>query len=206
MEDATWFERLAAVPAVGYTGHPGIDRRALPQHDAKPEIQTFSYEGERQQSLFWKTPTGGGSQSPASAWSSERDPRAPTPAVLRRLYEALELPGKASDYHFALLGTYELLWSRRRKEPEILPELERLFLLDIKLVEERPAIIRGMMPDERFAARVPAFHYLVYLYSREGFLEEALAIAKRAANLGQGDLDLREIEKRQADLEGENDT
>lgn len=205
MEDAAWFARFADLPGVGYAGHPSIDRRTLPQHDAKPEVQTFSYDGKPQGSLFWKAPPGGSSQSPASAWAPHPDPRTATADALRRLYEALELPGQPTDYHFALLGGYELLWTRRRKEPDILPELERLCLLDIRLVEKFQAIILGMIPGQQFAARVPAFHYLVYLYSREGFLDEALTIAKLGAQLGQGDSDLREIEKRIADIEIEND-
>ncbi len=204
MEDAVWFARLADLPGIGYEGHPAVDRQTLPQHDAKPEVQTFSYDGKPQRSLFWTTSTGASSQSPASAWASHSDPRTATADALRRLYEALELPGRPTDYHFALLGGYELLWARRRKEPAVLPELERLCLLDIRLVEKFPGIILEMIPGQQFAARVPAFHYLVYLYSREGFLEEALAIAKLGDKLGQGDHDLREIGQRIADLEQES--
>jgi hypothetical protein len=170
-----------------------------------PEVQTYTFDGRSHRSLLWKTSTGSSSQSPASAWAADRNPKVATSAALRRLYEALELPGTASDYHFALLGAYQLLWSRRRKEPEILPVLETLCLLDLQLVEKRPSTITEIVPGQQFTASVPAFHYLVYLYSREGFLEEALAIAKRAEELGQGDSDRREVEKRIADLEKEND-
>jgi hypothetical protein len=191
-----WFPRLAAIPGVNYAGHPDIDRTKLPGHCAKPRIQTLSFGGETHVSAMWNLPDGGAtSQSPAAGWSST-DLRGSPAGFVRRVYEALELPGAASDYHFALLRAYEELWSMRRGEPEILAELERLCLLDIALVEARPEIIGYTGAAKGVASRVPAFEHLVFLYEGEGFLKDALDIARRAAACGQGTQDVERLEAR----------
>ena len=116
-----------------------------------------------------------------------------------------ELPGSASDYHFALLRATEVLWGRRRQEPEILPELERLCLLDIKLIEARPEIARGERGDgASFGLYVPAFEYLVRLYEREGLVEDALHVARRGAAFGRGPAEAERLEARLRDLESED--
>jgi|SRR5581483_7690150 len=205
MDDTKWVSRLGDLSGVGYVSPPAVERRKLPQHDAKPRVATFSYSGKHETSLMWKTGDGETSQSPASAWFSADDPRKISTAdMLHRLYEALELPGVASDYHFALLQAYDILWSRRRREPGVLPELERLCLLNIHLVEQRPDIIHMPVQDEEFTARVPAFHYLVFLYEQEGAISDALDIARRAAAAGQDLSDLDRLEQRVAALEEED--
>ncbi len=205
MEDTNWFARLADVPKVGYRGHPNVDRRRLPGYDLQPQIDTFDFDGMRHRSLSWPTAEGSTSQSPASAWCSFDEPRHATAAdVLRRIYEVLELPGTAADYHFALLQAYEILWSQFRQQPEILAELERLCLLDIALIESQAAILQMGGEDGTFWARVPAFHYLIRLYELEGYVEDALAIARRGAALRQGDDDVQRFEERAAALQGEN--
>lgn len=200
-----WFSRLADVPKVGYPGHLSVDRQRLPGHDLQPRIDTFDFDGTPHRSLSWLTDDGSTSQSPASAWCSFDDPRHTTATdVLRRIYEALELPGTAADYHFALLHSYQILWSQFRQLAEILPELERLCLLDAALVESRPDILQVGGEDETFWARVPAFHYLIRLYELEGYVEDALAIARRGAALRQGDDDVQRLEQRISALQAEN--
>lgn len=204
MEDTEWFAHLADVPKVGYPGHPTVDRRSLPGHDIKPQVDTCEIDGTPHRSISWPTAEGSTSQSPASAWCSSDDPQHTTVAdVLRRIYEAVELPGTAADYHFALLHSYRILWSRFRQRAEILPELECLCLLDLALVESRPDILRMGGEDETFWASVPAFHYLIRLYEFEGYVEDALAIARRGSALRQGDDDVQRLEQRVAAIQSE---
>jgi hypothetical protein len=204
MEDSRWFARLAEVPKVGYTGHPGVHRRSLPGHDVRPEIGSFNFEGKPDRFLHWPTAGGGGSQSPASAWCTfDHSRHTGANEILRRTYEALELPGTASDYHFALLHSYQTLWTRFRQQPQTLLDFERLCLTDIALVESRPDILQ-IGDDQEFWASVPAFYYLIQLYEREGYIEDALAIARRGAVLRQGDADVQRLEQRLASLREES--
>jgi hypothetical protein len=204
MNDNECFACFAAVGGLRYQRRPDIDPRKLPGYGAKPRRETYSYpDGQKLVSLMWDTSGGGStSQSPAAAWASSIRDGHDWPQVLRRTYEALELPGTASDYHFALLAAYQALWKLRRKDPELLPELERLCQLDIGLLEARPRIV---VEDERASAlRVPAFEFLVHLYEEEGFLDDALSIAQRGKALGQGDQDIARLQARIQDLRAEN--
>ena len=187
-----WFPRLAAIAGVGYAGHPDIDRRKLPGQSAKPHVEVLSFGGEDHVSAMWSLPNGATtSQSPASAWAAT-EPNCSSSDVVRRVYEAMELPGQAADYHFALLQAYGKLWSFRRHEPQILPDFEALCLLDIALIEARPEIIIDGPGDS--ALRVPAFEYLIRLYEGEGFFRDALDIARRAADCGQSSDDEERLE------------
>lgn len=86
----------------------------------------------------------------------------------------------------------------------MLPEIERLCLLDIKLVETRPETVRDPVGGREVTLRVPSFSRLIRLYEREGFIEEALDIARRAAALGQGTVDLQRLEARLQELNAED--
>src|SRR5207245_3306124 len=113
----------------------------------RPNISTYSINGKSRVSVMWDMGNGGStSQSPAAAWGNFGPMDIPWPAVLRRLFEALELPGSVSDYHTAIWRTFDALWDRRRQDPDILPELERLCLLDLKLMELLPEMPR-VSPD-----------------------------------------------------------
>lgn len=205
MQDTNWFRRLAEVPGVSYSGHAEVDRRKLPGHDLQPEVFTFGSHERQQNSLLWETQEGSSSQSPASRWGLRGDlRRAATVSVLRIAYEALELPGTISDYHFVLLLAVEALWGRRRQDPDTLADLERLCLLDISLVEAHPEILRIDGGDETSSIRVPAFQYLTLLYERDGFLGDALAIARRGSSLGQTGSDVEQLEGRVAAARAES--
>jgi hypothetical protein len=204
MGDIEWYDRLASVPGVGFEGHPDVDRRALPQYNVKPTVNTFEFDGKTHRSLSWKTRDGSTSQSPAAAWASSDLDSLEGDQVIRRMYQAVELPGTVSDYHFAMLGTYQLLWARRNREPELLPELERIMLLDISLVEAQSASIAFEVQGETTMPSVPAFHHLVSLYEREGFFHEALDIAKRAVKAGQSSADEERLIEQIAQLEAED--
>lgn len=200
-----WFRRLADVPGVGYETKSGVDRSKLAGHNAVPQVQIYTFEGKRRESLWWPT-KGGGSASPAHELaffqSASRDES--TKAVLRRMHRALELPGEASDYHFAIQGCLEELWRRRRQQPDLLPEIEDLCWLDIRLIEARPRIALLDPNGETTSLRVPAFEHLIGLYEREGFLREALDVAERAARFGQGESHLQDLRQRTARLEAED--
>lgn len=200
------FAGLSKVPGVGYECPPGIDRRALPRVNARPRISTSRLEGKPRTYVSWDLPGGGcTSQSPTSDWATSGPEDAPWPDVVRRLHEALELPGSGSDYHFALLSTTDVLWGRCRQDPDVLPVLERLCLLDIKLLEARPEIARvEREDDESFGLHVPAFGYLIRLYEQEGMIEDALRIARRGTALGQRPADVERLEARLRDLEAED--
>jgi hypothetical protein len=201
MKNGEWFPQLEMVPGVGYRNPASLDRTKLPGHDAKPTVRTFSFEGKPSVSVMWATKDGNTSQSPAGAWLASQSPP-PGAGAIRRLHEALALPGSLSDYHFAILGTCGSIWLQRREFPELLNELEYLCLLDIRLVESRPDFVRGSSEDQVF--RIPTFDHLVRLYEREGAFEQALEIARRAAALSQGDSDVKRLEALLTDLRAED--
>jgi hypothetical protein len=118
--------------------------------------------------------------------------------------EALELPGQTSDYHFAIQGCGEMLWKNRREEPWGIQEMERLYWLDIRLIEAHPETISFEREGKRSYFQVAAFDRLVYLYRREGYLHEALIVAKRAVKFDQQEGTLEELQQRIAALESED--
>lgn len=183
-----WFRCLADVPGVDYIGDARVKGSLLPGYGTVPRLNAYTFEGERLESLLWPTANGQTSQSPASRHAgaaSSPGPGDPLGAMLQCLYEVLELPGIASDYHFAIQGCIEELWKQRHQEPAILSEVARLCWLDIRLVEARPETITYEHGANVTYAGVSAFGQLVDLYSHEGFVSEALDVAERGARLHQ---------------------
>jgi hypothetical protein len=204
MDDTVWYERFADIPRIGYVTPAGVRRPALPTRFLRPEKHRSEWDGKRHEYLTWQTEDGETSASPAHRWPPESDTRDRSPdLILQRLCETLDLPGVASDYHFALLSAYEALASHARRSPELYEEVERLCLLDITLVERVPRVIRDDDPSLP-TFRVPAFDILVTLYERNGLLDDALAIAQRANAAGQGGGYIEEIEERVATLRAED--
>lgn len=202
----TTYTRLADFEALGYQTPPGIDRRTLPKHDLRPNVSTYSsFDGKPRVSVMWDAGNGvSTSQSPAAAWGNFGPMDIPWPDVLRRLFEALELPGSISDYHIAIRRTYDALWDRRRQDPEVLPELERLCLLDLRLMEIVPELARHSDDYMPHVANVPSIRHLIRLYEREGFIAEAIDIARRGVALGQEPAEAQRLEARLKDLEAED--
>lgn len=199
------YTRLADFKALGYQSPPGIDRRKLPKHDLRPNVSTYSFDGKPRVSVMWDMGNGGStSQSPAVAWGNFGPMDIPWPDVLRRLFEALELPGSISDYHHAIRLTYDALWERRRQDPDVLPELERLCLLDLRLMEIVPDLARYSDDYMPHMVSVPSIRHLIRLYEREGFIAEAIDIARRGVALGQEPAEVRRLETRLKDLEAED--
>lgn len=198
-----WFRQFGAIPGVVYEPPRPLDRRKLAGHDAVPEQHVHEFEGKRQETLWWPGKGGGSSASPAHerAFVDSRD--ASTDTVLRHVYEGLELPGEPSDYHFLIQGCAEQLWSRRRDEPNIVAEVEKLCWLDIKLVQVCPDAVSDEYSEERRFYAILAFPRLIEIYEREGFLAEALAVADVAVRYGQCEDARQRVVERIAAVEAE---
>ena len=90
---------------------------------------------------------------------------------MHALRENLDLPGKPTDYHFAIQHVISMLSSRRFETPSTLAEIERLCLLDIQLIEAEPSEFRIHREDEAEDGRymqMSCFQLLVQLYENEG--------------------------------------
>ena len=193
-----WFRRLADIPGVGYPGSEGVVRTKLKWHNAVPEVHISDFDGRRHESLMW--PSGA---SPAHELGFRSDDDL-TSAALKRVAEALELPGEPSDYHFAIQSCLEYLLAHRREEPWQLQEVERLAWLDIRLVEACPESVRsGEDPKDGFF-NVLAFSRLVDLYTCEGFIREALDVAERGVRFQQRGFDVEDLRGRLARIESEH--
>lgn len=158
---------------VRYEG-PQIDRSKLPNANMEPKVERFEFDGKINESLMW----GNSSASPVQRHMGLASEGESLETRLLRLYEALEMPGEAADYHFALLGMCHALWTARRAVPRFLEDLERLCWMDIQLIE------RSWQDDPETDFRYlgqPAFKYLFDLYEGEGYFEDAIVVAERAA-------------------------
>lgn len=181
-----WYERLADVPGVNYEPPLAIDRRMLPGHDSRPQRDVYAYDGEKRESWWWPLPDDGvTSASPASEHAAELFAEKSAARILRRLYEALELPGRIADYHYALHSAADALYRLRLEEPQVLSEVERLCWADVRLVEAHPEAVGFDEEGESRFYAIPAFERLILLYEREGYLAEALDVAERAARFEQ---------------------
>ena len=209
-----WFRRMGDIPGLEYEPPVPIDRTALTNHDAVPDVDRHEFEGRIIESLWWSYAEDGEevgtSASPvqAVAFSGDDNRELATKTVLRRLWEALELPGEASDYHFAIQSAAAALWGRRSAEPEVLESFEHLNVLDIRLIEAVPDAIRDeyaeVRPGRSEFYTVSAFRNLINLYTREGFLREALGVAQVAERFGQGEHVDAELQERLAALQTED--
>lgn len=200
LNDLTWYRRFGDVPGVSYETPEGLTVERLPGFGASPEIRR--YEGVPD-SLEW----GNTSQSPAAARASYDDRNPDAAWIIRRLQEALELPGTASDYHFALAAGVGSLYSRRLIDSGALPAVEWFSLLDVQLIEARPEaflVDPGKSADAYYL--FPSLSRLITIYSTEGYLREALAYAEKAERFGQGDGRRKEkLRQRIALLEAEDE-
>lgn len=177
-----WFLRLADIPGIGYPGNTQLPRASRPVHGTAPRVYSVSIDGKPQEILMWPTNTGETSASPAHqlvfAPSTGEEP---SQDLLARLSHTLEVPGLPSDYHFAIQQCLEKLWSRRRLEPDLLPQVEQLCLLDLRLIAARPDIITYERDGETRFLEIRAFGHLIQLYEREGYLADAMAVAEQAS-------------------------
>lgn len=217
-----WYRRLAEVPRVGYEPDPSIDRTKLPGHDAVPRIHRYEFDGKPHESLNWPMKDGTTSASPSQSWETKpRRGESECKTTLRQMRESLELPGKLSDYHFAIQNCHNSLKGFAREDPWVLEEVERLCWLDIRLISEYPEIITlepitiadeelSKIAAERRGERrfysVSAFHQLIGMYEREGYLREALEVAKIAERFEQCSGKVEEILERLDRIDAEATT
>ena len=173
---------MAEVPGLSYTAPQDVDRAALPGHDAVPRVFEYGFDDETRRSLTWSTPGGEMGASPAHQRAFGGVEKIGARDELRSLREALELPGSLSDYHFAIQRAAETAYKGRQEDPALIGEAERLWWLDVELVETHPSTVRRPQ-DESY--RVNAYERLVQLYEGEGYLTEAMEIAERGLASGQ---------------------
>src|ERR1051326_4060494 len=128
--DLNWYRRFGDIPEISYRTPSEIDPKPLPGYGATPEVHRY----ETGASLWW----GNTSESPAAAHAGFDRASSSAGWIVQRIQEALELPGTASDYHFALAGAAEGLYGRRFNEPTAMSEAERFWLLDVELIEACP--------------------------------------------------------------------
>lgn len=176
-DETTWYPRLADVPGMDFAGSPGVDRSKLRRANLRP---TKEYG-----SLFWETKDGESSASPAYEHvDSGRE--VSTRTVVKKTWEALELPGVVSDWHFLLMNTARVLWNQRTTEPEYLAECETFCRLDLQLVALFPQQFRldkrgDQRDDDREYLSIPTFPTLVKLLRGVDDLEGALEVARTGA-------------------------
>lgn len=206
-----WFPRLGDVPGIQYVNQ-AVDRARLLGHDFVPRIEQFEFDGRVHESVYWPTKDGSTSASPAKTWETKPlEGETAGQTVLRQLRESLELPGTLTDYHFAIQHGHDALRSNAPEEPWVFEEVERLCWLDIKLIEQYPETITVepiTIQDEELAKlamerrgerrffAVSAFHLLIGLYEREGYLNEALEVAKIAERFEQCQGKTEELKER----------
>lgn len=195
-----WFKRFADIPGVGYDG---TRTRRLPGQNSVPERHVSEMDGKRYESLSWPVLAGDGTTS-ASPASQHRTDDSSTAGLLQHLSEVLELPGTGADYHFAIQGVADDLWERRREEPGCLQEVERLCWLDIRLAEALPEAVSYEREGVVYYYGILSLSHLIRLYLLEGYLWDALKVAKSAERLGQGSQDREDIEARLRQLESED--
>lgn len=204
---------MGDVPGLDYEPPVTIDRSSLPRWDARPDVGRYEFDGRVVAYLSWEYEEEGervsSSSSPAHELSSRRDERDLAPGtILNRLWEALEVPGTPSDYHFLIQGAAGALWSQRCGNPAVLASFEQLCWLDIHLLQAASDAVRNETFDEHPEGpefyRAPAFSQLIALYSREGFLDRALEVAELAERFGQDERALTELREKVAALEAED--
>ena len=198
MNDERWFPRFAEIPGIKYETPPNLDFSALPGRGRVPEIEYYNINGKRHVSLNWKSGDIITSASPAHEWKTlPRGGESPAATLLRQVYETLELPGILSDYHFAIQHAHEALRKYVGKEIWVPAYIEKLCLLDVQLLDKYPeTIVFESIKNEIHYARASAFTRLIDLYEKEGYLREALQIAKIAERLEQGSGIVEELEAR----------
>lgn len=106
--------------------------------------------------------------------------------ILTNIAEVLELPGEPADYHFRLQFAAGHLYDRRRERPELIGEAERLFLLDLQLIQARPDIVARYDEGHVVYYQIQALPHLLRRYLTEGRVGDAAAIAAIAERFGVG--------------------
>lgn len=176
-DDLDWYRRFGDIPGISYETPPGLSPERLRGFGMKPELLRY----ESGASLWW----GDTTESPSSAHAIFDSSRSAN-SLVKRMHEVLELPGTASDYHFALAGAVGSLFGLRAADPSALEAMERFCWLDIELIEARPeAFLYEDAEGSTAYYGFPSMSRLITLYSTEGYLREALAVVEKAERFGQ---------------------
>lgn len=206
MDDEKWLPRFAEIPGIKYDPPQGLNFNNLPGRGKVPEISFYEFDGKRRKSIMWKYGDVTSGASPARDWETKPLPNESEAAtLLRQVYETLELPGTLSDYHFALQRTHDGLNKFIGKETWVLSEIEKLCWLNIRLLEKYPETISYENDDGVHYARALAFNRLINLYEKEGYLRDALEVAKIAVRFDYGSDVVDDLEKRIKLLESEDE-
>jgi hypothetical protein len=206
MNDEAWFPRFAEIPGIKYEPPENLDFSRLPDRGKVPEISYYNFDGKRHKSMMWSYGATSSSASPAKEWKTTPRPgENEAKTLLRQLYETLELPGTLSDYHFALQHTHDDLRNYIGQESWVLSEIEKLCLLNIQLFDKHPETIMYETDEGTRFFGVTAFHTLLDIYENEGYLREALEVAKIAARFNYGRELIEELEERIKLLESEDE-
>jgi hypothetical protein len=181
---AEWFRRLGDMPGVDYAPTVPVDRAGIPGHDVQPEVRPYrNIRGEEDMLVSWDWGTS--DWAPVRQHLERVNETTPTPQVLKRLSEALELPGEPRDYHWVLGSALERLWARRATEPEVLVTVESLAWVHVRLALAFPRecwILFRPLDESTDRYRRPAgFETLLRLYRTEGFLRIAFQVAELEA-------------------------
>jgi hypothetical protein len=205
MDDENWFPRFAEIPEIEYAAPKGLDFSHLAVMKITPEISYYNFDGKRRKSIMWNYGNTSSSAAPAHGWTAtQRQGESQPLFLLRQVYETLELPGKLSDYHFALQRTHDELNGFIGKESWVASAIENLCKLNIQLLEKHPETISYENENGIHYARVTAFNRLIRLYETEGYLRDALEIAKIALKFDYGYEKVEEIEDKIKLLESED--
>ncbi|WP_204046934.1 hypothetical protein [Microbispora siamensis] len=190
-----WYARMADVPGIGFTGSPGVNRDHLPETRIRPR--------EEYGSLWWPTASGTTSASPAHNRAFGDMRTLDTDTLIRWVWEGLELPGSASDYHFLLQNAVGQFWARRRTAPAGLHFVEVFAQLDLLLIEAVPQVvlINDKNPSLGFV-RISSVATWINLLHAEGALRDALSVSRRMQRFGDNYLDER-LEAKVAALDEE---
>lgn len=172
-----WYARMTEIQGVGFTGSPDVNRSHLVEARIRPS--------EEYGSLSWPMPGGITSSSPVHhrAFADMRALKGD--ALTRWVWEGLELPGTASDYHFLLQNAVEQLWARRRATPAGLHFVEVFAQLDLSLIEAVPqAILINDADPSRGFVRITSVMTWINLLHAEGALRDALSVSRRMQRFG----------------------
>jgi len=177
-----WYISLADVPGSEYAART-VDRTKLNLIGLRPERE-YEINGETHYS--WPLGKHGStSASPVQQYGVGKEWPKTLTALLRRIDEVLELPGTPSDYHFFLQAAIEELWKFRGSKPDVLPEIERLAWLDVRLVTTAADPAASRSNGTRSAFSVRAFSLLKRLYLLNGDLAGAWQVEEHARRHGQ---------------------
>jgi hypothetical protein len=185
-----WFRRFGDIPGIGYSTPAQIDRTSLAGCDDVPEVHILRLDDRTEGTFSWPPSDVrlGGSASPVHhrAFSAFPDQKElPAAALLRNAHEGLELPGEPADYHFLIQKTADALHRRRRTEPDLLGDVERLCWLDIGLINACSDAASYVVDGQRRFNSIVGFTLLIQLYEDRGDLADALTVAEIAVGYGQ---------------------